>query len=63
MEHGVDDNMLDEIIMAVDLQKRDTVGCCYYVAREETLYFMEDAQCAGSEVLDACLWPQTFTAS
>jgi hypothetical protein len=30
-----ENDSLDEIIMAVDLKERGTVGCCYYVAREE----------------------------
>lgn len=30
-----ENDLLDEIIMAVDLKERGTVGCCYYVAREE----------------------------
>lgn len=30
-----ENDSLDEIIMAVDLKDRGTVGCCYYVAREE----------------------------
>ncbi|KAF2748154.1 hypothetical protein M011DRAFT_422382 [Sporormia fimetaria CBS 119925] len=38
--------------MAVDLRERGTVGCCYYVAREETLYFMEDVKIGGLEVVD-----------
>ena len=40
--------------MAVDLKERGTVGCCYYVAREEKLYFMEDVQLGGVDVVDAC---------
>ena len=30
-----ENDSLDEIIMAVDLKGRGSVGCCYYVAREE----------------------------
>ena len=45
---------LAEIIMAVNLTDRGTVGCAYYVAREEKLYFMEDAQLGGPDVIDAC---------
>ncbi|KAF2866754.1 muts domain V-domain-containing protein [Massariosphaeria phaeospora] len=44
---------LDEVIMAADLRNPDTVGCCYYVAREEKLYFMEDAKFGGIDVIDA----------
>jgi DNA mismatch repair protein MSH5 len=52
MEDGGDDT-LNEVIMAVDLTPRGTVGCCYYVARDEKLYFMEDIQCAEVDVVDA----------
>lgn len=48
-----DDDTLDEVIMAVDLQHRDTVGCCYYVAQDEKLYFMEDVKFGGVDVVDA----------
>lgn len=47
-----DQDMLSEVIMAVDVAKRGTVGCAYYVAREEKLYFMEDVQHGGADVVD-----------
>jgi DNA mismatch repair protein MSH5 len=40
--------------MALDMRDRSTVGCCYYVAREEKLYLMEDVQLGGLGVIDAC---------
>ncbi|KAL1634726.1 hypothetical protein SLS56_002128 [Neofusicoccum ribis] len=39
--------------MAIDLKQRGTVGCAYYVAREEKLYFMEDMALGGLEAIDA----------
>lgn len=39
--------------MAVDLQQKDTVGCCYYVARTEKMYFMEDVKLGGLAVVEA----------
>lgn len=42
-----------EIVMAVDLKERGTVGCCYYVARDEKMYFMEDSRMGGVDVVDA----------
>jgi DNA mismatch repair protein MSH5 len=39
--------------MAVDVRERGTVGCSYYVAREEKLYLMEDVKLGGPEVVDA----------
>jgi hypothetical protein len=43
----------EQVIMAVDLTPRGTVGCCYYVARDEKLYFMEDIQFGEVDVVDA----------
>lgn len=37
-----DVEMLSEVIMAVNLTDRGAIGCAYYVAQAETLYFMED---------------------
>ncbi|KAF2471929.1 uncharacterized protein BDR25DRAFT_366675 [Lindgomyces ingoldianus] len=55
-EEGDGDENLDslnEVIMAVDVRERGTVGCCYYVARDEKLYFMEDMKLGGVDVVDA----------
>ncbi|KAF3049875.1 MutS protein msh5 [Didymella keratinophila] len=46
------DDTLSEVIMAVDMTPRGTVGCCYYVAREERLYFMEDIQIGDVDIVD-----------
>ena len=47
-----ENDSLDEVIMAVDLRDKGTVGCCYYVAREEKLYLMEDVKYGGLDVID-----------
>ncbi|CAO2650650.1 Nn.00g019420.m01.CDS01 [Neocucurbitaria sp. VM-36] len=47
------DDTLDEVIMAVDLTPRGTVGCCYYVARDEKLFFMEDIEFGDVDVVDS----------
>lgn len=49
-----DADYLNEVIMAIDLRDRDTVGCCYYVAMEEKLYLMEDVKHGGLDVVQAC---------
>lgn len=49
-----DVEVLSEVIMAVDLTDRGAIGCAYYVARTETLYFMEDVQMGNAEMVDAC---------
>jgi len=48
-----DADALNEVVMAVDLRERGTVGCAYYSARNEKLYFMEDAHLGGADVIDA----------
>jgi DNA mismatch repair protein MSH5 len=42
--------------MAVDVETREAVGCCYYVARDEKLYFMQDMPLGGVEVIEACVY-------
>jgi len=39
--------------MAVDWKPRGTVGCAYYVAAEEKLYFMEDIELGGLDIIEA----------
>lgn len=51
------DDTLNEVIMAVDVRSRGTVGCAYYVAREEKLYFMEDVKLGGADIVEARQWP------
>lgn len=55
-----DSEDLSEVVMAVNLTDRGTVGCAYYVARTETLYFMEEMRMGNAEVVDACksLYPK-----
>ena len=40
--------------MAVNLTDRGAIGCAYYVAQTETLYFMEDVQMGDAEMVDSC---------
>jgi DNA mismatch repair protein MSH5 len=47
------------VIMAVDMTPRGTVGCCYYVARDEKLYFMEDIQCGDVHIIDSRMFYPT----
>jgi hypothetical protein len=44
----------DEIVMAIDMRGRSTIGCAYYVSRDETLYFMEDSKLADASIIDSC---------
>lgn len=52
IEEREENDALNEVVMAVDLKERGTVGCCYYVAREEKLYFMEDVKHGGLGIID-----------
>ncbi len=45
--------------MAVDLRDKGTVGCAYYVAQDEKLYFMEDVKFGGPEILETCNVPRS----
>ena len=53
-DRGDDDDSLNEIIMALDFKDRGTLGCCYYVAFEESLYVMQDVKSGGPEMVDTC---------
>lgn len=43
---------LNEVIMAVEMKERGSIGCAYYIAREEKLCLMEDIKMAGLDVID-----------
>ena len=47
-----DNDSLNEVVMALDLRNRDTVGCSYYVAREEKLYLMGDVKFGGVDIVE-----------
>jgi len=47
-----DADAMNEVIMAVDLRDRGTIGCAYYVAREEKLCLMEDIKMGGLDIID-----------
>ncbi|MCJ1431366.1 MutS protein msh5 [Xylographa pallens] len=48
-----EDDALNEIVLALELRSRDTVGCSYYVAREEKLYLMGDMKIGGLEIVES----------
>jgi len=47
-----DADSLNEVIMAVNMKERGTLGCAYYVAREEKLCLMEDIKMAGLDIVE-----------
>ena len=56
-ELGVDE-YLDDVIMAVDVKGRDTIGCCYYFAREEKLCLMKDVRLGSLDMIDIREYPE-----
>ena len=56
IEDREETDAISEVVMALDVRDRGTVGCCYYVAREEKLYFMEDIKFGGIELVDTRKW-------
>ena len=54
-------DMQNEIVMAVNLTDRGNVGCAYYVASNEKLYFMEDVKMGGPDVIDTCKCTKPLT--
>ncbi len=44
---------MNEVILALDMRDRGTIGCAYYIAREEKLRLMGDVKLAGLDVVDS----------
>jgi DNA mismatch repair protein MSH5 len=49
----VEDNE-NEVVMALDVRTNSTLGCAYYVAREEKLYLMQDCNMADKTMVETC---------
>lgn len=45
---------LEQVIMAVDRQQKGTIGCAYYVAREEKLYCLQDVTDGTLDAIETC---------
>ena len=54
-DHQVEDDFesMSEVIMSIDVKERCT-GCCYYTARDETMYFMEDMKLGSLDMVENC---------
>ena len=50
-----EDDALDDVVMAIDVSGRETIGCCYYVARDEKLYYMAEAKLADLQMIETCV--------
>lgn len=49
---GEDADALNEVMMSVDMRDGSTIGCAYYIAREEKLYMMDDIKHCGLDMVD-----------
>lgn len=49
-----DDEILEHVIVAVDVNGKDHIGCAYYVAREKRLFCMEGVDKGGVESVERC---------
>lgn len=43
---------MNEVIMAIDMRGSGTIGCAYYVAREETLFLMQDIKSGDMDLIE-----------
>lgn len=48
-----------EVIMAVDLKGRNSIGCCYYSARERTVNILSQTEYSGPEIIDSRQIPKS----
>jgi hypothetical protein len=54
------DDTDNEVVMAIDVRDRCTLGCAYYVAREEKLYFMQDCKLSDKTMVETCKFLRTI---
>jgi DNA mismatch repair protein MSH5 len=45
---------VNEVVMAIDRNQRGTIGCAYYVAREERLYCLQDVVNGHADSVEIC---------
>jgi DNA mismatch repair protein MSH5 len=50
-----DSDAMNEIIVSIDMKDRGTIGCAYYIAREEKLCLMKDIKMAGLDIVDTLM--------
>jgi DNA mismatch repair protein MSH5 len=53
---------LDQVVMAIDRQQKGNIGCAYYVAREETLYCLQDVTIGSLEAIETCGFTMSYGA-
>ena len=47
-----EEDAVNEVLMAIDMRNRDTIGCAYFTMVEETLYVLNDIKYGGIEVVE-----------
>lgn len=47
-----DADEMNEVVLAVDMRDHGTIGCAYYITREEKLCLMQDIKMAGLDIID-----------
>lgn len=55
IEEREDEDLMNEVIMAIDMRDGGNVGCSFYVAKEERLALLPDVRAGGLEIIDACM--------
>jgi DNA mismatch repair protein MSH5 len=55
LEDQDDQDLVNEVIMAIEMKDNNTVGCAYYITIEETLCLQEDIPMAGIEIVETLL--------
>lgn len=51
LEEVAEDDLC-QVVMAIDIKERGTVGCSYYVAARKLLYILEDITLGGMDVVE-----------
>ena len=52
---GPDDELLGEVIMAVEMKEHGGIGCAYFSARNQRLYLLEEVALGSLEILESLL--------
>ena len=51
-DEEVEREVSNEVIMAIDMRNRDTIGSAYFVTAQETLYVLADIRYGGIDTID-----------
>lgn len=51
---------IGHVIVAIDMKDHGTVGCAYYSAEQERMYFLGDSRSGEFETIEACVFDVCF---